>query len=261
MPITLPPTIQRLTEGLPYQTDSVGHSGHAVLLYPDRVLKIGPIAPETINELAMLRFLAGRLPVPEVLGYEEVDGTRYLLTTRIPGAMLCDNDLMQDLHRVADLLSEALHLLWAADPAGCPGDMRLERKFTAIEDTLRRGEIDLTYAEPDTFGPGGFSGPEELLRWLRDNRPAEHPHVSHGDCCLPNILTQGGRISGFIDLGRAGLADPWYDIALCYRSFWHNCNGHHAYHPGWTKELLFDALGIRPDWELIRYYMLLDELF
>lgn len=32
-------------------------------------------------------------------------------------------------------------------------------------------------------------------------------------------------------------------------------------YPGYKPELLFEKLGLVPDWEKIRYYILLDELF
>ena len=47
----------------------------------------------------------------------------------------------------------------------------------------------------------------------------------HGDFCLPNVFFADGKVSGFIDLGDAGIADRWYDIALGYRSLKHNVDG------------------------------------
>ena len=59
------------------------------------------------------------------------------------------------------------------------------------------------------------------------------------------------------------LADKWQDIALCYRSLKHNKNGLYGggQYEGVSPDLLFDRLTIQPDWDKIRYYILLDELF
>lgn len=80
--------------------------------------------------------------------------------------------------------------------------------------------------------------------------------LSHGDFCLPNVLAQGDSICGFIDLGRAGVADKWQDIALCYRSLQHNFDGTYgSSYEGFEPGALFEVLGIEPDWEKIRYYL------
>lgn len=254
----LPPSIARAVAGLPCETDHIGMSGHTVLLYPDRVLKIGPRSWDSDNELTMLRFLQGYLPVSEVLAYEEEAERRYLLTTRVPGRMLCDPNEMLPLHRTAERIAEALHLLWSVPADACPSDMGLDRKLHLLEAKIDR--ITTENAEPETYGPGGFASPEALLRYLLDNRPEETKVLTHGDLCLPNILVTPSGALGFIDLGRSGLADPWCDIALGYRSLKHNCNGIHGTYPGWTESLLFDVLGIPRDEERLRYYLLLDEL-
>jgi aminoglycoside phosphotransferase len=35
----------------------------------------------------------------------------------------------------------------------------------------------------------------------------------HGDYCLPNVLVDQGRLTGLVDVGRAGLGDPRDDLA------------------------------------------------
>ena len=102
-----------------------------------------------------------------------------------------------------------------------------------------------------------------LLQWLYDNQPKEEPVLSHGDFCLPNIFGTGTQITGYIDLGMTGTADRWCDIAICYRSLSHNYTGRYGnkVYSGYDDMLLFKELGIDPDWEKIRYYILLDELF
>ena len=81
---------------------------------------------------------------------------------------------------------------------------------------------------------------------------------------LPNIFAKGDRISGFIDLGKAGPADRWQDIAIAIRSLDHNFDG--RYFNGkpifdFKPQMLLDALGVEMNEEKYRYYYLLDELF
>ena len=116
--------------------------------------------------------------------------------------------------------------------------------------------------EPETFSESGFKDPEALLYWLQNNKPEEELAVSHGDFCLPNIFFENRIMTGLIDLGRAGVADRWCDISLCYRSTKDNFSGKYGQTwLGYSDRYIFDALQMQPDWEKIRYYMLLDELF
>ena len=71
------------------------------------------------------------------------------------------------------------------------------------------------------------------------------------------------EFSGLIDLGGTGVADKYQDIALCYRSLKHNFDGSYGgeVREEFNPDLLFEKLGIEPDWDKIRYYLLLDELF
>lgn len=99
----------------------------------------------------------------------------------------------------------------------------------------------------------------DLYHWLIENKPSEELCFTHGDYFLPNIFIDGNFVTGFIDLGRAGIADKWQDIALCVRSIGYNlrnCDGKDRY-----VDMLFEHLKIEPDWEKINYYILLDELF
>lgn len=253
--MNIPESIRRVIGARISDTDRIGMSDATVLLFDDMVLKIG--APP--EEIAMLRWLDGRVPVPEVLAAEG----EYLLMSRVPGEMLCKSAFTDRPQLLIERLAEALHMLWNADTTGCPYP---DRTALALAEARRRVEAGLcstTDVEPDTYGSGGFASPEALLTWLEANRPDERPVLSHGDFCLPNIFADEHGITGFIDVGRAGIADPYQDIALAYRSLRHNYEGKYA-RPGMPQleyDTLFDAVGIKPDFERIRYYTLLDELF
>lgn len=259
----IPEQVRAIVGDRPYTCDSVGKSGAAVLCYDDMVLKIGPKEEKFAASLAMLRWLRGRLPVPEVLCAMTEGDTQYLLMSRIPGRMSCDREFTADPEHLAQLLADALRLLWQVDVTDCPHERRLEDDLLEARQRIADGLVDMDDVEPETFGPGGFESPRALLAWLEENRPELEPVLSHGDLCLPNVFIKDGRISGFIDLGDCGVSDRWRDIALCHRSLHHNVRGHYAVEPDpdFDPDILFEKLGIEPNWEKLRYYKLLDELF
>lgn len=76
----------------------------------------------------------------------------------------------------------------------------------------------------------------------------EYDTLIHGDFCLPNILVKDGKVSGFIDLGDAGIGDPWRDYAWCIWSLEYNLKTD-AY-----TGLLLEKLGIEFDKERFDRY-------
>ncbi|MBQ4590450.1 MAG: aminoglycoside 3'-phosphotransferase [Clostridia bacterium] len=260
----IPAELRKLLGDRPYTLDNVGMSGSYVLCFDDMVLKIGKHTAAHDREVFMLPWMVSKnLPVPQVLHAQVVDGTRYLLMSRVPGKMSCAEEYLDNSDVLLEVLAEGMHMLWETDISDCPCDSRLERHLKAAERHVVNGQVDVNAVEPDTFGPGGFASPEHLLAWLYDNRPTEMPVLSHGDYCLPNIFAENGRLSGFIDLGDSGIADRYQDIALCYRSLTRNMDGSYGgrVREGFNPDRLFDVLGITPDRDLLRYYRLLDELF
>ena len=245
----------------PYTTDAIGMSGAQIRLYPDMVLKIMPDSEEAAREVRVLRWLRGRLPVPQVLACERQNGRLFLLMTRLPGKMTCDEALLTDPAALTEILAEGLRMLWAVPTGECPIRCDLDTKLRMARQNVEQGLVDAEHVEPETFGPGGFRDPEHLLRWLEGNRPPEELCFTHGDFCLPNVFYENGHISGFLDLGKAGLADLYQDLAIGVRSLRHNTDGTYGPRIDFDPMALFDRLGLRPDTEKLRYYTLLDELF
>lgn len=261
----LPEKIRSLIGEEPYQTDDIGMSSSSVLIFENKVLKVQEDSEEVQNEYRMLQYLQGKLPVPNLYAHEIYGGKSYLLMSRSVGQMACAPVYMEEPVLLCRLLAEGLKRLWRTDISDCPSDQRLSYKLAGAKYNIEHGLVDLDNVEPDTFGEGGFQNPEALLAWLYENKPEEEPVLSHGDFCLPNLFGIQSEVTGYIDLGRSGIADKWCDIAICYRSLSHNYSGkysckNHVY-SGYDELLLFRELGIEPDWEKIRYYILLDELF
>ncbi len=276
LPRDLPENIRKLIDGKPFKTDDIGRSGSRIFVFDDCVLKIVEVRDKAIRDkndetVRVMRWLEGKLPVPKVLGYEcadnagsETGGERqYLLMSRVAGKMSCDTYYLERPRELVRLLSSALKMLWSIDVQGCPRNRTIEMELEKAKFRVENNLVDVSDSEPETFGKDGFENPTALLHWLQEHKPDYEPVLSHGDFCLPNVFLENGRISGFIDLGETGIGDKWRDIALCYRSLKHNFDGTYGgkVYPDFNPDMLFEELGIEPDHEKIRFYILLDELF
>ena len=261
--ITLPDSIDKLLDGKAYTRDNVGLSGSEILIFDDSVLKITSCNIEDEETVNIMKWLEGKIPAPKVIAYEKDKDFQYLLMSKVPGQMSCDDYFLSHPAELLDILAEALKALWSVDISDCPrvrdADALLSRARFNIDNNL----VDVENVEPTTYGEGGFENPRALLNWLYDHTPDFEPVLSHGDFCLPNIFIEKGKLSGFIDLGEAGVGDKWRDIALLYRSLKHNFDGSYGgtVYPDFNPDMLFDVLGIEPDHDKLRFYTLLDELF
>ncbi len=72
----------------------------------------------------------------------------------------------------------------------------------------------------------------------------------HGDLCLPNILVnKDNEFCGFIDLGNAGLGDPYYDYAWLLWSFEYNLKTDQF------NSMLLETLGVKMTEEIYQKYI------
>ena len=261
--LKVPVNIKLLIDKKSFVVDTIGMSGNQVLIFEDMVLKIEQSSAAVAEQVQMMRWLEGKIPVPKVLAYEEMDGKSYLLMSKISGQMSCDTYYLEHPQILLEGLASGLKMLWDVDIKECPCTRDLDSVLQEARVRVQNDLVDVNEVEPTTFGKGGFESPRHLLEWLENNRPTIEPVLSHGDYCLPNIFLKHGKVTGFIDLGNAGIGDKWYDIALCYRSLKHNFDGTYGgkVYEDFNPDMLFETLEIEPNWEKIKYYLLLDELF
>ena len=258
----IPESIRRFLPEEQYTYNNIGCSGASVLMFDEYVLKIEKDTNMSANELNMMRWLKGKLPAPEVVAADCVDGMRYLLMTRMEGHDLCKSEILDDQMLLAEFVADGLRKMWAVDITDCPTSRLLDDKFKEIEEGLRGGWITMAQArQPETYGPGGFESPGALFDWLVQHRPEEIAVFSHGDYCLPNIFAKEKQLRGYIDLGLSGIADPWVDIEQVLWSMWANTTGvFGGPQRSFDQKLLFEALDMDPDAEKLKYYSLLSEL-
>lgn len=257
--LNCPQKIKDLIGSQKYEKDSVGMSDSQVILFDDMVLKIQQSNDETANEVKMMKWLRDIVSVPELIADETENGTSFILMSKVKGKMLCDEAFTKSPEKLLSLLTDGLKMLWSIDIKNCPCNNTLNFRLSAARYNVENGLVDIDNTEPETFGENGFKSPAELLKWLEKNKPTEELSLTHGDFSLQNIFAENGKISGFIDLGKAGIADKWQDIAICYRGLKHilDNNQNCKIHP----DMLFEKLGIEKDERKLKYYILLDELF
>ena len=170
-----------------------------------RFLKVSQLGQRAslADERERMEWAATWLPVPRVLDHGSDGYDEWLLTSGLPGLNAVDEALRADPRRLVPLLAEGLRRFHEALPVGgCPFD-----------------------------GRGG-----------RDRRPPgeEELVVCHGDYCLPNVLIEDWRVSGFVDLGEMGVADRWADLTMGAWSCTRNLG------PGW-EELFLASYGVAPN--------------
>ncbi len=255
--LLLPDIIKKHLDGMQCTQNEVGCSQASVYRYFSETkvlfLKVEPKSGELEKEYKNLSWMSGRLPVPRMIEWVSEENADYLLIEDIGGKMLCDEYYLQNPVLAVSLLAEGINLLRLTDCKDCPMNNNLDQKLKDAAENIKYNRVDMSDWEPDS---DRFSTPVDLLHYLENNRPKHEELVfTHGDYCLPNIFAKGDRLSGFIDLGRAGVADLWQDVALSIRSLRYN------YNTTEYDKLLLEKIGIPLNQEKLDYYILLDELF
>ncbi len=213
----------------------------------------GTVAADIAEEHRRLRWLTGQWPVPEIVDYAETPAGAWLLTTALPGRS-AQQWLDEHPDRQADAVrAMAKHLAWMHQLPieRCPFDAGLTRRIEVARSNAAAGQVDLDDLDPEREG----WSVQQLCARLDELMPSViDPVVTHGDFSLDNIfLDDAGAVTGCLDVGRAGVADRWQDLAILW-----NCL--RDIDPA-LAETLFDAYGAPLDAAKIELYLLLDEFF
>lgn len=159
------------------------------------------------KEAAMTRFFHEKGLAAEVLAYESLEND-WLLTGRVPGEDCLDPMYLADPKRLCDTTAELLRQLHDLSPAGCPVDRTADYIATARRNFEAKAYDASLF--PDNWG---YDSAESAFRVVEDNgRYLKTDTLLHGDYCLPNILLDNWKFSGFIDLDAGGLGDRHIDL-------------------------------------------------
>jgi len=199
------------------------------------------------------------VPAPQVVEWTATEDGATLVSTTVPGvpassvgaadaerAMRGIGALLAGLHRVA---------------ATCPFDRRLGVTVPLARAAVAAARVDLDDLDEQRAGRAPSSLLEELER--RAAGRAEDVVLCHGDASLPNLFLDPStwEPTGFVDVGRLGVADRYLDLALVLRSM------DDARNPGYhgTQMLAlwagYGTPALEVDTDAVELYQLLDEFF
>ena len=206
---SIPRAFHPLLEGASVYDSSC--SPEARVLFVDRdggyYLKSAP-AGSLEREAALTRYFYGKGLATEVMDYRHLERD-WLLTRRVPGEDCTHSRYLDQPERLCDILGQRLRQLHETDYAGCPVLDRMESYRALAEENYRTGNFDRS-AFPDSFG---YRSPEEAWAVVcREGQLLRNDTLIHGDYCLPNVMLDNWRFSGFIDLGNGGAGDRHIDL-------------------------------------------------
>lgn len=223
----------------------------------ERFVKIGA-GPQTVplaGEAARLSWLAGHVAVPDVLdhGLVDEDGVErsWLVTAALAGADATRDVWRSDRARLVTAWARGLRRFHDDVPAeDCPFDATLDALLPHVERRVNQGRVD----RKGFHREHAHHDPRSAYERLVDRRPAERDLVvAHGDYCPPNVLLVDWEVTAYLDVGEAGVADRWWDLAVATWSLGWN------FGDGW-EALFLHAYGADPDPGRATYYRLLYDL-
>lgn len=209
IPIHLPEKIEKICLGARIYDSSC--SPEARVYYIDRdegyYLKSSAVG-SLEREACMTEYFYKKGIGAEVISY--TSGECDLLMTRA----VCGEDCtyrayLDDPKRLCDTLAENLRMLHEMNASDCPINDCVSEYIARAKENFRSDRYNKEHF-PDSFG---YRTAEEAWDVLsRGSDEIKSEVLIHGDYCLPNIMLNNWKLSGFIDLGQACIGDRHMDL-------------------------------------------------
>jgi kanamycin kinase len=216
----VPDIVLDIAAGRPAELTWRNELGGLTFRVGDTFVKWSPpaISAGLERERARLEWLAGRHPAPRVLDHGRDGAAHWLLTEALPGGSAVGDTWRARRPEAIRAIATGLRALHAIGVDDFPDDWTSE---------VWVGR------SPDSIG---------------QRPPIDAPVLVHGDACAPNTLISAeGSWTGNVDFGDLAVGDRWADLAVASMSLdWNFGTGH--------QDELFEAYGIAPDADRIRYY-------
>ena len=144
----------------------------------------------------------------KVLHYSS-DSKDYLLTTSVKGEDCTSEKYILEPKKLCDIFAIELRKLHELDYSDCPVKNKMKEYFALAEKNYRLDNYDKSHF-PDNFG---YKNEIEAYKVFQEGKSALTDKVLlHGDYCLPNVMLNNWKFSGFIDVGGGGVGDRHVDL-------------------------------------------------
>lgn len=259
-PGLVPESLAQAVDGMLWARDAVGEAGAAIhrLHAPGRpVLYLkhgsGDVADDVAAEMVRLQWLGRHVLAPRVRGFVSSEDDAWLLMSAVPGLtayQLLDAEPDRRTE-IVTTIAEHLRALHALPVEECPFNSSHPLRLAQARRRIEAGDVDESDFDDEHEGWTAEQVWAKVMAMLPIETDAV---VTHGDYSLDNILLEHSKVTGLIDVGRAGVADRYQDIAILW-----NCLGEFG------EELqahMITAYGItKPDMRKLEFHLTLDELF
>ena len=235
IPFELPCELLRFTEGARIFDSSCSPEARVYFIDKDGGYYLKKSAPGTLEkEAEMTRYFNTLGLGAEVLYYNRVGEQDLLLTSRVLGEDCTHLDYLSEPKRLVDTLAYRLRRLHETDFKCCPVQNHTENYINTVKKNFESGSYDKSQF-PDSFG---YRTAEEAFAVFKEAESSfKCDTLLHGDYCLPNIMLDNWRFSGFIDVGNGGVGDRHVDLFWGTWTLWFNLKTNKY------RERFFDAYG------------------
>lgn len=175
----------------------------------DIFLKVTP-KDQLRSEAMMTNYLNTYRACPRVEFYTSNDLNDYLVTERVAGFDAASDEYLAQPECLSQVFAESLLSLHLVQTMDCPIKNGLEEMFSRAERKYQEGRAEkglLKY-----LGYSSIDSAYQDMKSLYKSAEKEDKVVIHGDYCLPNLILQDFKMTGYIDVGYGGIGDRHYDI-------------------------------------------------
>ena len=145
---------------------------------------------------------------PKVMEYVSSERDM-MITQRVLGEDCTHPDYLANPIRLCDTLAQIQLMLHSKSTKDCPVKDKTREYLSYAKGRCQKGFFDNSLVNNKTDVENAVNAMTTLNKY---SHLLKSDCIVHGDFCLPNIMLDNWKFSGFIDVGHAGVSDRHIDI-------------------------------------------------